>query len=66
MSKKCKVVKPDAGSQSGRSEPDDIWKLCYLCQEKKDNHLQCPNNAKGQKCGYEYLATNLLEFQKFL
>ena len=62
MSKKCKVVKPDVGSQSS---PDNInWKLCCLCQEEKADHLQCPINAKGPNCGYEYLATNLLEFQK--
>ena len=65
MSKKCKVVKPDVGSQSSRFEPDNInWKLCCLCQEEKDDHLQCPIIAKGPKCGYEYLDTNLLECQK--
>ena len=26
--------------------------------------LQCPINAKEPKCGYGYLAKNLLEFQK--
>ena len=33
-------------------------------QEEKDHHLQCPINVKGHKCGYKYLATNLLEFKK--
>ena len=61
MSKKCKVVKLDVGSQSCRSEQNNInWKLCCLCQEEKADHLQCPINAKGPNCGYEYLATNLL------
>ena len=65
MSRRCKVVKPDVGCQSSSAEPDSInWELCCLCQEEKDDHLQCPINAKGPKCGYEYLATNLLEFQK--
>ena len=65
MSRRCKVVKPDVGCQSSSAEPDSInWELCCLCQEEKDDHLQCPINAKGPKCGYEYLATNLLELQK--
>ena len=64
MSKKCKVVKLDVGSQSSRSESDNInWKLCCLCQEEKDDRLQCMISAKGLKCGYDYLATNLLKFQ---
>ena len=65
MSRRCKVVKPDVGCQSSSAEPDSInWELCCLCQEEKDDHLQCPISAKGPKCGFEYLATNLLEFQK--
>ena len=61
---KCKVVKLDVGSQSSRSKPDNInWKLCCLCQEERNDHLQCMINAKGPNCGYEYLATNLLGFQ---
>ena len=65
MSKKCQVVKPDVQCQSSSSESDSInWELCFLCQEEKDDHLQCPVNAKGHKCGYKYLATNLLEFKK--
>ena len=40
------------------------WKLRCLCQEEKADHLQWPINAKAPNCGYEYLATNLLEFQK--
>ena len=35
MSQKCKAVKRSA-------EPDSInWELCCLCQEEKDDHLQC-------------------------
>ena len=65
MSKRCKVIKPDIECQSSSAEPDSInWELCFLCQEEKDDHLQCPINAKGHKCGYKYLATNLLEFKK--
>ena len=50
MSQKCKAVKRSA-------EPDSInWELCCLCQEEKDDHLQCPINAKEPKCRYGYLA----------
>ena len=57
MSKRCKVIKPDGECQSSSDEPDSInWELCFLCQEEKDDHLQCPINVKGRKCGYIYFA----------
>jgi len=65
MSQRPKVIKPYMKCQDSSAEPDNInWELCCLCQEETDDHLQCPINAKGPKCGYEYLANNLLEFQK--
>ena len=66
MPKRCKVIKPDdLGCQNRNTEQSEIkWELRFLCQEEKEGNLQCPINARGSKCGYEYLATNLLEFQK--
>ena len=65
MSKKVKLIK--AGSSTDYSSTDlqvTDWKLCCLCQKEDGNPLQCPVNSRNNKCGYESLAINLLEFKK--
>ena len=40
------------------------WKLCVLCQKRKEERLQCPANSKRTDlgAGYKSLAENLLLF----
>lgn len=42
------------------------WKLCALCQETKEESLQCPANSKrtDRGAGYKSLAEHLLLFSE--
>ena len=42
------------------------WKLCVLCQKRKEEILQCPANSKRTDlgAGYKSLAENLLLFNE--
>ena len=50
-----------------KAQPVSIdWKLCVLCQERKEESLQCPANSKKTDlgAGYKTLAENLLLFNE--
>ena len=67
MSKKVKLIKAGLSTDYHDSSIDlqvTDWKLCCLCQKEDGNPLQCPINSRNNKCGYESLAINLLEFKK--
>ena len=67
MSKKVKLIKAGPSTDYHDSSIDlqvTDWKLCCLCQKEDGNPLQCPINSRNNKCGYESLAINLLEFKK--
>ena len=57
----------DANSQNlldTKSKKTD-WNLCAICQENKNESLQCPADSKRQSdvgAGYKTLATNLVKF----
>ena len=64
MSIQCKVSQAGTNDQCNSAESETTnWQLCFLCQIDDNGHLQCPINAKGTKSGYQYIASNLLEFK---
>jgi len=65
MSVKHKVKQESISGQSSSIDPDVMnCQLCFLCQTDDNGHLQCPINARGSKSGYQYIASNLLEFKR--
>ena len=61
----CKVSQAGTSDQCNSAESKTTtWQLCFLCQIDDNDHLQCPINAKGTKSGYQYIASNLLEFKR--
>ena len=68
MSKKVSLVKEGPSTSYSEVELQSThWELCCLCQQDDGNPLLCPannNDSKSNKCGYESLARNLIEFDR--
>ena len=66
MLKPYKLVNPCSSSgQSSDIVPSTNWNFFFLCQDDKPGEtLICPAKRTDGKSGYDYIANNLLEFDK--